>query len=294
MDLSIIVLSWNVADLLVACLRSLPGAVGTWWDYTEVLVVDNASTDDSVQIVRREFPEARLIALSTNMGFSAGNNAGIRASRGRYILLLNPDTVAHPGSIAALADYMEAHPDVGIAGPRLLNPDGSSQPSRRRFPTFATALLESTPLQQWLPNARVLRRFYMLDMPDDVTQDVGWVSGAALMCRRDALWQAGLLDPGYFMFSEEVDLCRRVSNAGWRVVYVPHAEITHYGGQSTGQDVPSRHIHFNTSKARYFRIHEGALAGRIVRLYLLGTYVAQMASEGCEVAPGPQTGRACK
>jgi GT2 family glycosyltransferase/glycosyltransferase involved in cell wall biosynthesis len=278
-DLSIIILNWNVAGLLEACLRSLPAALGHWSGRGEVLVVDNASIDGSVEMVRRDFPSVRLVELDQNLGFSSGNNAGIRASRGKYLFLLNPDTVAHSGSIATLADYMEAHPKVGIASPRLLNPDGTLQPSRRRFPTLPTAFIESTPLQRWLPNTPVLRRFYIQDRPDDETQEVDWVSGAALMCRREALMQAGLLDPGYFMFSEEVDLCRRVSNAGWRIVYLPGAEITHYGGQSTGQDVPSRHIRFNTSKARYFRLHEGRMAGSIVRVYLLLTNVLQLASE---------------
>lgn len=271
-----------MADLLAACLRSLPVAVGEWWDRAEVLVVDNASRDGSVELVQGEFPSVRLIALAENRGFSGGNNAGIRACKGKYILLLNPDTVALPGSIAALADYMEVNPQAGIAGPMLLNPDGSLQSSRRRFPSLATALVESTPLQQWFPNAGLLRQFYMLDQADDGVQDVGWASGAALMCRREALWQAGLFDPGYFMFSEEVDLCRRMSDVGWRVVYVPQAEVTHYGGQSTSQDVAARHIHFNTSKARYFRIHEGVIAGRIVRVYLLGMYVVQAASEAAK------------
>ncbi|HKP51784.1 MAG TPA: glycosyltransferase [Chloroflexia bacterium] len=278
-DLSIIIVNWNVAGLLEACLRSLPAALGHWSGRAEVLVVDNASTDGSVEMVRHEFPGVRLIALDRNLGFSGGNNTGIRASCGKYLFLLNPDTIAHPGSISTLADYIEAHSEVGIVAPRLLNPDGTLQPSRRRFPTLATALIESTPLQRWLPDAPTLGRFYMLDKPDGETQEVDWVSGAALMCRREALMQAGLLDPGYFMFSEEVDLCRRVSNAGWRVVYLPEAVITHYGGQSTGQDVPSRHIRFNTSKARYFRLHEGRMAGTVVRLYLLLTYVLQSATE---------------
>ncbi len=281
-DLSIVILNWNVAGLLADCLRSLPQAAGRWWPRTEVIVVDNASTDNSVGMVRRQFPHVRLIALPANVGFSEGNNMGIRASRGRYIFLLNPDTVAHPGSIEALVECMQAHPEAGIAGPRLLNPDGTLQPSRRRFPTLATALVESTPLQQWFPGARILRRYYMLDVPDRGVHRVGWLSGAALMCRREALWQAGLLDPGYFMFSEELDLCRRVSDAGWAILYVPHALITHYGGQSTGQNVPARHIHFNTSKARYFRLHEGRHTGRIVRMYLLGVCAGQAVSEAAK------------
>jgi N-acetylglucosaminyl-diphospho-decaprenol L-rhamnosyltransferase len=281
-DLSIVILNWNVADLLAACLRSLPDACGAWWPRTEVIVVDNASTDDSVAIVRAGFPDVRLILLPANQGFTRGNNAGIGAATGDYILLLNPDTVAQRGSIAALCDYMGAHPEVGIAGPRLLNPDGTLQPSRRRFPTIATALVESTPLQRFFQDSRILGRFYMADQPEDEEQYVDWVSGAALICRRETLAQVGPFDPGFFMFSEEVDLCRRATEAGWRVAYVPQARITHYGGGSTGQAVPSRHIHFNTSKARYFRVHEGRVVGRLIRLYLLTTYVGQAISEGAK------------
>ncbi len=281
-DLSIVILSWNVRELLAACLRSLPTATGDWWDRAEVLVVDNASTDGSAEMVRRDFPGVRLVALPRNLGFSGGNNVGIRAAQGKYVLLLNPDTVARPGSIATLAEYMEAHETSGIVGPRLLNPDGTLQPSRRRFPTLLTALVESTPLQRWLGKLPAIRRFYMLDQPEAVTQQVDWLSGAALLCRREALEQAGLFDPGYFMFSEEVDLCRRVKDAGWEVVYVPHAEIVHYGGQSTDQAVAARHVNFNTSKARYFRLHEGRAVGRLVRLYLLATYAAQSVSEAAK------------
>jgi glycosyltransferase involved in cell wall biosynthesis len=181
-----------------------------------------------------------------------------------------------------MAAYMEAHEEVGIVGPRLLNPDGTLQPSRRRFPTLLTALVESTPLQRWLGNTPAIRRFYMLDVPERDAQQVDWLSGAALLCRREALSQAGLFDPGYFMFSEEVDLCKRVKDAGWEVVYSPNSEIVHYGGQSTAQAVAARHIDFNTSKARYFRLHEGRTIGRLVRLYLLATYAAQTASEAAK------------
>jgi GT2 family glycosyltransferase len=280
--LSIVILNWNVAGLLAGCLESLSEAAGVWWKRTEVVVVDNASTDGSVEMLRARFPGVRVIALPANLGFTRGNNIGIIASRGKYVFVLNPDTLARPGSISALANYMEEHPEVGIAGPRLLNPDGTLQPSRRRFPTLGAALVGSTPLEQWFPDAPPLRRMYMLDRAEGETQQVDWLSGAALMCRREALRQAGLFDPGYFMFSEEVDLCRRVTGAGWSVVYVPRAEITHYGGQSTGQDVPARHIHFNTSKARYYRIHEGRMAGRAVRSYLLLVAALQMLSEGAK------------
>ncbi|MFL5734664.1 MAG: glycosyltransferase [Chloroflexia bacterium] len=289
-DLSIVVLSWNVGELLARCLGSLPGAADGWWERTEVIVVDNASKDGSVEMVRGRFPWAWLIALSENVGFTRGNNTGIEAARGRYVLVLNPDTVAHERSIGALADYMEEYTDVGIAGPRLLNPDGSLQPSRRRFPTFVAGLVESTPLEQIFPQAGVLGRLYVRDRPDGETQEVDWLSGAALMCRAETLRQVGLFDSGYFMFSEEVDLCRRVSGAGWKVVYLPRAEVTHYGGQSTGQDVPARQIHFNTSKARYYRLHEGHWTGRVMRAYLLAVSAVQMASEGAKWTLGHKRG----
>lgn len=280
--LSIVILNWNVAGLLAGCLKSLAAAAGDWFARSEVLVIDNASTDNSVEMARRDFPDVRLLALSRNLGFSGGNNAGIRAARGKYILLLNPDTVALPGSIEALVSYIDANPEVGIVGPRLLNSDGTLQPSRRRFPTLATALVESTPLQRWLGNIGAVKRFYMLDKPEAETQRVDWLSGAALLCRREALEQAGLFDPGYFMFSEEVDLCTRVNDAGWEVIYLPQAEMVHYGGGSTDQAIAARHINFNTGKARYFRLHEGRLHGKLVRYYLLAIYVAQGISEAAK------------
>src|SRR5215212_10215254 len=285
-SMSIVILNWNVADLLARCIESLPQAAGNLWERTEVLVVDNASTDGSVEMLRARFPGVRLIALPANLGFTRGNNVGIAASRGKYIFVLNPDTVACPGSIAALADYMEEHVEVGIAGPRLLNPDGSLQPSRRRFPTLVAALVESTPVEQWFPNALPLRRLYMADRPDGETQQVDWLSGAALMCRAETLRQVGLFDPGYFMFSEEVDLCRRVAAAGWSVAYLPAAEIIHYGGRSTGRNVAARHIHFNTSKARYYRVHEGRMAGKAIRGYLLVVSALQLLSESAKWALG--------
>lgn len=279
MDLTIVVLNWNVVDMLEGCLVSLPGACGNLWPRTQVIVVDNASTDNSVDMVRSRHPYVQLIALPENVGFTKGNNAGIRVATGSYVLLLNPDTYAHPGSIAALYRYMEEHPEVGIAGPRLLNADGTLQHSRRRFPTLATGILESTPLQRFFSGASAVKHFYMEDVPDEGAQEVDWLSGAALLCRRATLEQIGPFDPGYFMFSEEVDLCRRAKDAGWQVAYVPEARVTHYGGGSTDQAIAARHIHFNSSKARYFRVHEGRLIGELVRLFIMSSYAVQMVSE---------------
>lgn len=274
LDCSIIIVNWNVCALLRRCLARLPEAAGPHVRY-EVIVVDNASHDDSVAMVRAEFPAVRLRANPTNRGFSGGNNDGIRLARGRTLLLLNPDTEMQPGSLAALLATVDAAPAVGMAGPRLLNPDGSVQPSRRRFPTLATALLESTPLQPYFPNHPILRRYYLADQPDDREQDVDWITGACMLVRRDVIRQVGGFDEGYFMYSEELDLCRRIKEAGWRIVYQPAAVVVHHESQSADQDVPARHLRFNRSKIRYVLRRHGRTAAAGLRLWLLALYAWQ-------------------
>lgn len=291
-DLSVIIVNWNVRDLLRRCLCSLlvarcSQATGPQPPATsiEVIVVDNGSTDGSPQMVREAFPQVRLIANAENRGFPAANNQGIEVAQGRYFLLLNPDTEVVGDALATMVAFADAHPDVGVVGPRLLNPDGSVQSSRRRFPTLATAFFESTWLQPRAPR-RLLTRYYVLDRPDDEIQDVDWVTGAALMARREAVEQVGLLDEGFFMYSEELDWCRRFRQAGWRVVYLPAARIVHHVGKSSEQVLPARHIHFQTSKVHYFRKYHGPFAAEMLRLFLLGNYAWQLGLEAAKWAVG--------
>ncbi|NLE43915.1 MAG: glycosyltransferase family 2 protein [Chloroflexi bacterium] len=274
-DLSVVIVSWNVCELLRRCLQSVLAAPIR----LEVIVVDNASSDGTTAMVATEYPEIQLVVNSRNVGFPAANNQGIALASGRTVLLLNPDTEIVGDALATLVAYADAHADVGLVGPQLLNPDGSVQPSRRRFPTLATAFFESTWLQQWAPRS-VVRDYYVLDRSDDVTQDVDWVFGAAMLVKREVLDQVGVLDEGYFMYSEELDWCRRIRTAGWRVVYLPAARVVHHGGKSSEQVVAERHIHFQTSKVRYFRIYHGAIASEAIRLFLLASYVVQVALEG--------------
>jgi len=245
----------------------------------EVIVVDNASSDGSVTMMENEFPQVRLIANSENLGFTVGNNQGITASRGRYILLLNPDTEIVGDALATTVEYMDDHPRVGVLGPQLRNSDGSIQSSRRRFPTLATAFLESTILQQWLPRNRVTRHYYITDRPDDEIQEVDWVTGACLLARREAIEEAGLLDEGFFMYSEELDWCRRIKVQGWKVIYLPTAKVIHHGAQSSEQVKSFQHIQFQRSKIRYFRKHHGPWQGEVLRLFILLTYLYQLIVE---------------
>ena len=277
-DLSVVIVSWNVRDLLRQCLSTLADSHPL---SLKVIVVDNASADDSVDMLRAEFPAVQLVANPDNRGFPAANNQGIAVAHGRYILLLNSDTEVVGDALATMVAFADAHPDVGVVGPQLLNPDGSVQSSRRRLPTLATAFFESTWLQPYAPR-RLLERYYVLDQPDDATLDVDWVKGAALMARREAIEQVGLLDEGFFMYSEELDWCRRFREAGWRVVYLSTAQITHHEGKSSEQVLPARHIHFQTSKVRYFRKYHGRLAAQVLRLFLLANYVWQLGVEGAK------------
>ena len=298
-DLSIIIVNWNVCELLRRCLHSAfqlplsnlqPPAsnfqpptpnfqLPTSNFQTEVIVVDNASSDGSVAMVEAEFPQVRLMANSENVGFTVGNNQGIAISRGRYILLLNPDTEIVGDALATMVEYLDDHPRAGALGPKLLNPDGSIQSSRRRFPTLATAFLESTILQQWFPHNRVTRHYYITDRPDDEVQEVDWVTGACLLARREAIEEVGLLDEGFFMYSEELDWCRRIKAQGWKIVYLPTARVIHYGAQSSEQVKSFQHIQFQRSKIRYFRKHHGPRQAEALRLFILATYVYQLIVE---------------
>jgi N-acetylglucosaminyl-diphospho-decaprenol L-rhamnosyltransferase len=288
-DLSIVILSWNVRDLLRQCLESVasgrPLSANHPLLVTEIIVVDNASSDGSVEMVHAEFPAVRLIANQTNRGYTGGNNDGIAAATGRYVMILNPDTRVLDDALAAMVAYADAHPDVGVVGPQLLNPDGGVQSSRRRFPTLMTGLFESTWLQPLAPRD-VLRRYYMLDQPDDTIQEVDWLFGACFLVRREVIQQVGVLDEDFFMYSEEMDWCRRIRQAGWKVVYLPEAQVIHYGGRSSDQVAAQRHVYFQTSKVRYFRKHHGALTAGVLRVALLAMYAGQLALEAAKGALG--------
>ena len=280
--LSIIIVNWNVRDLLRECLRSLDAGRGAL--ALEVIVVDSASADGSVEMVGAEFPWVRLIACDENVGFPRGNNLGLAEARGDYLLLLNPDTVVLGDALTVMRAYLAAHPAAGAVGPQLLNSDGTVQSSRRRFPTLATGFFESTWLQGLAPG--VLRRYYALDLPDDTTAEVDWLVGACIMVPRAVYERIGGLDEGYYMYSEELDWCRRIVAAGRHVVYHPAARVIHHVGQSSDQAVTARHINFQRAKLRYYRKYHGRAAAGALRLFLLANYAGQLALEGVKGALG--------
>ncbi len=274
---SIVIVSWNVKELLANCLASIYETTAGLT--VEIIVVDSNSGDGTAELIGRDFPHVKLLALADNVGFSRGNNLGIGVSTGDYIFLLNPDTLVKPEAIQQLAAYLNDHPEAGIVGPRTLNEDGTTQSTRRRFPSLLTGLFESTWLQGIAPK-QAMRRYYVQDMPDDGTFQVDWVQGSALMFRREVFAQIGGMDEGFMMYSEELDWCKRAVLAGWRVDYVGSAQIVHFGGKSSEQAPALTHIRFQCSKLRYFRKYHGRAKAELLRFALLANYASQYLIEG--------------
>lgn len=257
MKLSIIIVSWNVREKLVGSLRSIrenrPGAE------FEVIVVDNASSDGTADAVRCDFPDVTIIANKENRGFAAANNQGIERTRGEYILFLNPDTIVHPLSLDVLVKFMDGNSSVGACGPKLLNEDGTTQPSVRRFPTFRGVLNRHTAFRFLRIFRGQYKKWTMKNFNYDGQIDVDQLSGAALMVRRSAIDHLGIMDENFFMFYEDVDLCYRLKQTGWRSVFIPEAVITHLGGRSA-EDIPvTIRMMKLTSMLKFFRKHRGKL-----------------------------------
>jgi GT2 family glycosyltransferase len=285
-DLSVSIVSFRTPRLLRQCLTALASEAQASRLDVEVTVVDNASADGSIELVRSEFPGVRVIANLSNAGFGAAHNQALRRARGRYCMVLNSDAAPRPGALRALVDAMDTDPGLGACGPKLRYPSGEVQPSRRRFPTTASLFLESTQLQRFWPDNTVLRRYYVQDRSDDVAQDVDWLVGACLCVRTNALRQVGLFDARYFMYSEEIDLCRRLSATGWRIRYVPAAEVMHLEGGSSRADLAARDRRFQTSKLAYAAKWHGRGVALALRAYLIVEYLLRALEESLKLATG--------
>ncbi|MFQ5434808.1 MAG: glycosyltransferase family 2 protein [Anaerolineae bacterium] len=271
MNLEIIIVSWNVKQLLADCLES----VFTCPPETpfRVVVVDNASTDGSAEMVRTRFPQVQLIESEENLGFAGGNNLALAQSEAELALLLNPDTAVRPGAIQALVDFLAQRPEAGAAGSRLLNPDGTLQhPSCHPAPTLARELWRLFHLDRIRPYGAYHMASWSLTEPRPV--DV--IQGASLLLRRSVLDRIGLLDESYFMYSEEVDLCLRIQRAGWELFWVPASQVVHYGGQSTRQVAAAMFQQLYRAKLMYFRKHYGKLTGVMYKLVLTAASLARL------------------
>lgn len=253
-DISLIIVHRNGTGLLRDCLASLPAACeGLDW---EAIVVDNGSTDGSPAMVREEFPAITLIENGQNLGFTRANNQGLEVARGRLLVLLNNDTISNTRAFTEAVRFFDEHPDVGGAGLKLLNPDGTRQLSCRRFPSFQQALFNRySLLTRLFPDNPFSAQYLMSDLDDDQLHDVDWVSGACLIVRREVYDKIGGLDERFFMYSEDVDWCLRIWQAGWRVVYAPVACVVHLIGQTSSRHPFLPIVERHKSMYRFYKKH---------------------------------------
>lgn len=262
-DLTISIVNTDNRDLLQNCLRSL---YETTRARLQVFVVDNASADGSAAMVQREFPQVTLLQNETRAGFAASHNRALERGAGHYLFVLNEDTKILPQCIDTLIAFMDAHPDVGACGPHLWNADGSLQRTANRFPTLTFGIFEALSLNRLFPNNPVLRHNIYAEWDRTTTRAVDAVSGAALLVRRDAMEQVGLLDANFFIYKEEVDWCLRLHQRGWKIFYVADAQLIHYGGSSTAARTPEKfHRIYWDSSLYYYRKHYGATAYYFLR-----------------------------
>ena len=258
MKLSIIIVSWNVKDILSDCLDSvLRSSVA--FPY-EIIVVDNAGTDGTADHIKKKFPAVRLIENSKNQGFARANNQGASLADGQYLLFLNPDTILLDDTLNKLVDFMDCNPDIAMCGPRILNSDGTLQKSVRNFPSWRGAFYRYTILKYLGLFKSHFEKWHNRGFDYGKQEDVAQLIGAAMLIRRDVFEQTGCFDQRYFMYYEEVDLCRRLTDNGFRIVYYPRVEIVHLGGKSTGQ-VPAATRFMNLrSLLLYFRKYSSILS----------------------------------
>jgi GT2 family glycosyltransferase len=263
-DLSIIIVNWNTLAMLRDCLASVYAGLGAGLGglAAEVIVVDNASEDGSAEMVAAEFPAARLIRNAENRGFAAANNQGFALARGRHVLLLNSDTLVHGDVLQRSVAWLDAHPEVGAMGCRVLNTDGSVQLTCAMYPSILNQLLMASGLWK-LRRPRFFGRPFMTDWRRDSERVVDTISGCYLMVRRPVIEEVGVLDEAFFFFGEETDWCRRMRDAGWTLMFAPVGEITHHGSVSAKRLNHRRDVMLSGAIVRLHRKHGGVGAAAI-------------------------------
>ncbi|UCC39908.1 MAG: glycosyltransferase family 2 protein [Candidatus Aminicenantes bacterium] len=270
-DVDIIIVNHNTKDLLRQCIKSV--YANTPKNSFEIIVIDNSSVDESLQMIKREFPDVKVIENKENLGFSKANNQGITAGRGRYVLLLNSDTLVLPSTLDIMKQFLHDHPDVGIVGSRTFYSDYTVQATARSFPTPINALFgRKSILTRLFPTNRFSRR-YLTCFNQDYSEpfEVDWVAGSCLMVKRKMIDEIGLLDEGFWMYWEDADWCYRAKKKGWKVFCVPEAKIIHYEGMSSKKQSAKLIMEFHKSIYRYYRKHHvGSYVNPVNILALVG------------------------
>jgi len=282
MDVSIIIVNWNTRELLRNCLKSI--YENTCEADYEIIVVDNASDDGSADMVRSSFSDVRLITNTANRGLAAANNQGIRISEGRYVLLLNSDTVICDGSIDKMVRYADARPRAAVFGCQVWENEDTIQPTSFRHPSLLNVILRMLGLARMFKYNRFFGREMMLWWRRDTARQVDVISGMFMLVRREAIEQVGLMDESYFLYYEESDWCYRFSKAAWKVLFWPGAKIIHLdgGNKSSDQNALKMKIQYHKSMLIFFRKHYGLINSILARLLM--SVDAALRCAGCTTA----------
>jgi GT2 family glycosyltransferase len=275
-DLTVIIVTWNCKNYIEECLSSLfSNPVNC---RMEVVVVDNHSSDGTVEMIRSGYPHVNIIANMENNGFAAANNQAIRKTQSRYILLLNPDTIVHGRAIDQMVAYMDAHSETGGLGPAIVNGDGSPQRTGITFPNAWNLFVEAVFLDRAFPTSRIFGRHKGLFNDFTFPFEVDYVQGSCLLLRRSVIDTVGMLDESYFMYFEETDLCFRIKRSGHKIVIIPDATITHFGGGEEGHFTERRLLHYHRSLLLFFKKNRSAVSGVAVRFTLIVRSVIRLAA----------------
>lgn len=268
-DLSVIIVSWNAKEFLSKCLQSLIVEIDehNW----EVIVVDNASSDGSQELVRNKFPHVQLICNDNNLGFARANNIGIRQSRGEYLFLINSDVIVLKNCFRQMVAYMLENPNVGLLGPKILNADGSLQRSCFGLPTVWNTFCRALALDNIFPKVKMFCGREMSFWAHDKIRNVEMLNGCFWMVRRKALETVGLLDENFFMYGEDADWCKRFGMEGWGVVFFPDAEAIHYGGASSANAPVRFYLEMQKADLLYWKKHHNRL-GQISYQCIMGVH----------------------
>jgi len=301
LDLSIIIVNYRTPDLLRDCLNSVYASVGTF--SFQVYVVDNCSQDNSCQMVELEFPQVQLIASEVNGGYSYANNLALRAlgfanpgqetasldRLPRYVLLLNADTKLPPTALSEVIGYMDAHPDTGIVGPRLVRADGSlDKACRRSFPSPMVSFYHMVGLSRLFPHSKRFARYNLTYLDPSISTEVDAVNGAFMMLRREAIVQVGLLDENFFMYGEDLDWAFRIKQAGWKVFYKADVKVLHYKGASSRHSRKARYEFYRAMYLFYRKHYARSMPFFVDWLVVFGIFLAGGLSMAIDVVRGPK------
>lgn len=274
-DYSLIIVSWNAKDYLRQCLDSVQ-TESKGLDI-EIIVVDNASSDGSPEMVEAEYPRVVLIRNESNVGFARANNQGIAISSAKYLCLVNSDVIIHPGCLVEMKEFLDANPQIGLAGPKVLNSDGTLQSSCRETPTLRSVLIRALALDTFFPRSSTFGAHFMTNWDHNDVRVVGILSGCCWFARRLAVEEVGGLNEAFFMYGEDMEWSLRFSRKGWLVAFNPVATITHYGGASSSRQPTRFFVEMQRADLQYWRMHHGLVA-------FLAYYVAVVLLHVCRVA----------